>query len=122
MVRSSLPALTIWRTNLSVETAIPVDLSAGGEDALIVRPDAEVKVHALPPGGTAFLRQLVDGASVWDAATAGRTASAAFDLSGNLASLVQMGATTGWYSPEDLPGGWAESTARVGPRSHAVSR
>lgn len=40
IVCSKLPVLTIWRTNLPGETAVPVDLSAGGEDVLIVRPDA----------------------------------------------------------------------------------
>jgi len=102
VVRSSLPALTIWRTNLPGESAIPVDLSAGGEDALIVRPDAEVAVHLLPLGGAAFLRALSAGENVTNAATAGCTASAAFDLSENLAGLMQTGAITGWYSPRNL--------------------
>ncbi|MDE1937954.1 MAG: putative DNA-binding domain-containing protein, partial [Alphaproteobacteria bacterium] len=55
VVRSRYPALSIWRMNIADGVPAPVDLEAGGEDVLVVRPEAEVEVRSLPPGGVAFV-------------------------------------------------------------------
>ena len=38
LVDSRFPAITIWSTNIEVGEPVPVDLEAGGENALIARP------------------------------------------------------------------------------------
>ena len=92
LVRSRFPALTIWRMNSDDGVPAPVDLEAGGEDCLVVRPDADVEVRSVPAGGAAFVEKLGEGATLSDASQAGLTASAEFDLSANLAGLISAGA------------------------------
>jgi uncharacterized protein len=97
-VRSSYPALTIWRANVARATPPPIDLAVGGEEVLLVRPGAEVQVRALPPGGAVFLRSLARGQVLATAAAAAATSprSAApagrFDLASHLAGLLDSGA------------------------------
>jgi len=91
LVPSRFPAVTIWRMNVSDAPITPVDFSVG-EDALIVRPDAEVEVRVVPPGGVAFVTALLAGETLGIAAEAGQSADARFDLAGNLAGLIGAGA------------------------------
>ena len=102
IVRSCLPALTIWRMNVADGVPGPVDLAAGGEDTLVVRPAAEVEVRSMPPGGAAFVTLLADGKSLAKATTAALTADPRFDLSGNLAGLIGAGVFVG-YSFREHP-------------------
>jgi hypothetical protein len=92
VVRSSFPALTIWRMNVAGGVAAPVDLEAGGENALIVRPAAEVEVRSLPSGGAEFIRSLAQGLSLVEAAKFALNASAFFDLASNIEALIGAGA------------------------------
>ena len=96
IVSSRYPALTIWRMNVDGGVPAPVDLEAGGEDALIVRPAANVDVRFVPPGGAAFVRRLGEGAPLGEAANAGLAASEEFDLSASLAGLISAGAFCGY--------------------------
>ncbi len=82
------PALTIWRTNIIDDMPQSVNSAAGGEDALIVRPDAEVEVRALLPGGADFLLALRDGSSMLHATKMAIAADRRFDLSANLSELI----------------------------------
>jgi Putative DNA-binding domain len=91
LVPSRFPAVAIWRMNASDLPITPVDFSVG-EDALIVRPDAEVEVRVVPPGGVAFVTALLAGKTLGTAAEAGQSADARFDLAGNLAGLIGAGA------------------------------
>lgn len=96
LVRSRYPALTIWRMNVADGVPGHVDLGAGGEDVLIVRPAADVVVHRVPAGGAEFLEGLGRGE---DLATAtGRAVShhSDFDLAGHLARLLDGGAFVGF--------------------------
>ena len=95
VVRSRLPSLTIWRMNVGDGVPEPVDLEAGGEDALIVRPEAEVEARSMPPGGAEFVAALAAGLSVTEAMKAALTADPRFDLSGNLAGLIGAGVFVG---------------------------
>ncbi len=101
-VHSPYPALTIWRTNVASAAPPPIDLSAGGEDALLARPEAEVQVRALPAGGGAFLRSLARGQTLADAAAAAAATVAraghpsGFDLAAHLALLLDSGALQGF--------------------------
>ena len=72
----------------------PVDLGQA-EDTLIVRPDAEVTVRRVPPGGAAFVAALAEGATLGEAAAAAMADDARFDLAGNISGLIAAGAITG---------------------------
>ncbi len=91
LVRSRYPVLTIWRMNASDAPITPVDFSVA-EDALIVRPDAEVEVRHVPPGGHAFVTALAAGETLLSAAETAQAADERFDLAGNIAGLLAAGA------------------------------
>jgi hypothetical protein len=91
LVRSRWPALTVWRMNVSDVPTTPVDFSVA-EDALIVRPGAEVEVRIVPPGGAAFVTALAAGETLLSAAETAQAADERFDLAGNIAGLFAAGA------------------------------
>ena len=94
VLRSQWPAQTIWTMNASGGEVRPVDLSRG-EDTLIVRPDAEVEVRTMPPGGATFVVALGQGLPLGEAAAAALADNARFDLAANIAGLIAAGAITG---------------------------
>lgn len=112
IVRSGLPALTIWRMNIGDGVPGPVDLEAGGEDALVARPAADVEVRAMPPGGAEFVRALAGGGSLGEATRSALRASLSFDLATHLAALIDAGAFTGYRLPRE---GSSAMTAAVEP-------
>jgi len=91
LVRSSFPALSIYRINVDDGVPQPINLSRA-EDCLIVRPAAQVSAHDVPPGGAAFVKGLAGGMPLQEAATAALAADQRFDLAGNLAGLISAGA------------------------------
>ena len=88
VITSRFPALTIWQRNLPGATLSPVDLDAGGQAVMLLRPDAEVMVFSLPEGGAAFLLSLQDGLTVGEAALSGFASTPRFDLQENLTGLL----------------------------------
>lgn len=103
IVRSPLPALTIWHMNVGDGVPEPVDLEGGGEDTLILRPAAEVEVRLIAPGGAEFVAVLAAGKSASEAAVAAVKANRAFDLSANLTMLIGAGAFVGCSFGDALP-------------------
>lgn len=93
MVRSSFAALTIFAANRDMEPAKTIDASIA-EDALITRPEFEVAVRRLPPGGATFLTSLISGHSLGEAAASAFGDTAQFDLATNIAGLIEAGAFT----------------------------
>ncbi|APG10005.1 DUF2063 domain-containing protein [Bradyrhizobium japonicum] len=93
VVRSSFSAVTIFAANRGTETAGSIDASAP-EDALITRPDVEVVVQLLPPGGAVFLTRLMSGWMLAEAAAAALEDAPDFDLATNIAGLFEAGAFT----------------------------
>jgi hypothetical protein len=91
LLRSRFPAQTIWTMNAADGEVRPVDM-AQAEDTLIVRPDAEVSVRRVPPGGAAFVAALGQGATLGAAAAAAMADDQRFDLAGNLSGLIAAGA------------------------------
>lgn len=91
IVRSQFPALTIWRMNVDDGVPAPVDLDSGGEDTLAVRPEADVEIRSIPPGGTEFITALAEGQMLVEAAKAALRAASGFDLTANLAALLSAG-------------------------------
>lgn len=96
MVRSQFPALTIWQMNVAGGVPAPVDLAVGGEDALIVRPVADVEVRSIPKGSLEFIQALSDGKPVLAALEAALIANSHFDLAANLSDLMGAGAIVGY--------------------------
>ena len=99
LLRSPFPAQTIWTMNASHGAVRPVDLGQA-EDTLIVRPDAEVTVRRVPPGGAAFVAAIRQGATLGEAAALALAEDARFDLAGNLAGLIAAGAIAAIVKPE----------------------
>lgn len=89
VVRSPFPALSIWQMNLADAEVRPLDIEAGGEDALVARPDAEVEIRELPAGGAAFLLSLADGEPLASAAERASRSCPQFDLTNHLTGLLE---------------------------------
>ena len=84
VLRSAHPVHAIWRYNATDDKS-PVRPAA--EDVLVSRPDDEVLVQLLPPGGAAFLLALQKGEPLGRAAAGASADAPAFDLGANLASV-----------------------------------
>src|SRR6185437_11720492 len=92
IILSSFPALSIWRMNIAGGVPGPVDLEAGGEDVLIVRPQADVEVRNAPLGGAELLVALGRGKSLDQAAEAALVVAPSFELAEHLTVLLSAGA------------------------------
>ncbi len=103
IVRSDWPVLDIWRTNTEDTDVRPVDLDAGGEDVLVVRPQWDVTLWPLPTAGADFIEALASSATLGDAAELAAHADAAFDPTTTLKLLVAAGCITGSRDVHDNP-------------------
>jgi hypothetical protein len=90
IVRSDFAAISIFAANRTEGPVGPIDATAP-EDALISRPGLDVVVRRLPPGGAIFLTRLVSGETLGEAASAAFEASTSFDLSANIAGMIEAG-------------------------------
>jgi len=105
VVRSSFPALTIWRMNVGDGIPGPVDLAAGGEDALVLRAGAEVEVRTMLPAAAQLLAMLASGRSLGEAAAAAMEVCTSFDLAGHLTALLEAGVFIGYrLCPHEVRG------------------
>jgi hypothetical protein len=103
IVCSRFPALTIWQMNVDGGVPGPVDLVAGGENALLVRPEADVEVRSIPNGSPEFIHALKSGRPVLAAFEEAIAADPSFDLLANLSDLIQAGAMVGFgFAQEPL--------------------
>jgi Putative DNA-binding domain len=93
IVYSRFPALTIFAANRS-DGPVGRITATEPEDALTTRPGLEVIVRRLPPGGAIFLQSLIAGEPLGAAAAAALADSPAFDLSANIAGMLEAGAFT----------------------------
>ncbi len=91
LVRSRFAAVTIFSANRQDGEVGATDASVA-EDALIVRPQLDVSIRILPPGGAAFLEALFTGRPLGEAAEAALEESAAFDLGANITGMIEAGA------------------------------
>jgi len=94
IVRSAYPAVTIFAMNRREAPVSPI-CSTDSEDGLVTRPDHEVLVSKLPPGGAVFLSRLIDGASLDVAVSEAFTDTPSFDLQVNLAGMISAGVFIG---------------------------
>lgn len=90
LLRSPHPVATIWSAHQTAGDVIP---PAGweAEDVLVVRPQAEVRIHLLPAGGYEFVVALAAGSTVQVAAEAAQAHSAEFDAGDHLVGLAGLG-------------------------------
>jgi hypothetical protein len=93
IVRSRFSAVTIFAVNRGAEPIGRIDASVP-EDALITRPDIEIAVRHLPPGGADFLIALMSGRTLGEAAAAVLEATPGFDIASGIAGMLQAGAFT----------------------------
>jgi len=100
VVRSSFSAVTIFAANRGRESKGRPDVTTP-EDALITRPDADVAVRSLPPGGAIFLTALMSGQPLGEAAASALNASPDFDIAANIAGLIEAGAFTSVISGDE---------------------
>lgn len=93
IVRSPFSAVTIFAAN---RDEAPVERIAAStpEDALITRPEFDVTVRRLPPGGAVFAASLASGRSLGEATASALEASPEFDIASNIAGLIEAGAFT----------------------------
>jgi Putative DNA-binding domain len=93
IVRSRFSVVTIFAANRREAPVEQIDASLP-EDALITRPDLDVVVRHLPPGGAVFLTNLIAGRSLGEAAALALDASPAFDIAAHIAGMIEAGAFT----------------------------
>lgn len=93
VVRSHFPTVTIFAANRNGDPAGPI-LNAEPEDALVTRPEMDVVVRRLPPGGARFLTSLAAGEPLGTAAAVAIADSPDFDLPANIAGMLEAGAFT----------------------------
>lgn len=91
IVSSPFSVATIFAANRGEAAQGRIDASAP-EDALITRPDLDVVVRRLPPGGAVFLGGLMAGQSLGEAAAAALLAAPSFDISLGVAGMIEAGA------------------------------
>ncbi len=107
VVRSSYPIVALWQTNIEGAIPIGIDIDGGGEDALIVRPVAQVEVHVLPAGAAAFIDTIAAGTPIVGAMNTALLDDPRFDLGGTLAGLIECRAIIAWNPTEansdDMP-------------------
>jgi hypothetical protein len=99
IVRSRYGVVSIWEAHRGTNTPSEVDASAP-EDALVIRPDLDVEVHRLPPGGAVFLLTLLEGATFREAARRAAASDRRFDLVAGLTALLVGRAITGFIGAE----------------------
>jgi hypothetical protein len=91
IVRSRYPAVAIFAMNRADGPITPL-YSDAAEDALITRPQMEVMVRRLPPGGASFLAHLIKRETLETAAAAAFAQAPSFDLAANIAGMLEAGA------------------------------
>ncbi|KLU26191.1 hypothetical protein EOS_10330 [Caballeronia mineralivorans PML1(12)] len=93
IVRSPYPAVAIFAMNRTDGPVAPLR-SSEPEDALVTRPERDVVVSRLPPGGATFLISLLGGASLGEAVAAAFQEAPSFDLQANLVGMISAGVFT----------------------------
>ena len=88
IVTSRYAIVSIWEAHVHGCNPSVIDSSVP-EDALIARPDLEVEVHRLHPGGALFITKLLGDATLRAAADAAARADSRFDLVSNLSGLLR---------------------------------
>jgi hypothetical protein len=89
LLRLATPAATVW-ASAQVSNGSVAPTEGLGEEALITRPDCDVRVRVLPPLAYDFDLKMREGATLIEALTA--LDDPAFDFGTHLVGLVESGA------------------------------
>jgi hypothetical protein len=89
LLRFATPAASVWASVQNVDQSVALT-KGQAEDALITRPDCDVRVRVLPPLGYDFALKMQEGATLVEALTA--LDDPAFDFGAHLVGLVESGA------------------------------
>jgi len=96
VVSSPYPIVSIWQTNMFDDEVRTIGPDAGGEDAMIARPEMSVEVRTLPPGAAAFIAALNEDTPLGEAAVRASETDDGFDLATNIAGLIDAGVIIGY--------------------------
>lgn len=88
IITSNFPLLSIWEWNSIDNEVQKPAIPETGESVLVARPEMDVEVRRLPPGGAAFLQALHNG-ETFGAAAADGAAVNGFDLTLNITGLIE---------------------------------
>jgi len=92
LVRSTYPIFRIWHVNQEGYVGDQkVNLDAGPETVLLVRPELKVELRRLDPAKSAFLKTLESGNNLGEAVEASLKFSPDFDLQSALARYLSSG-------------------------------
>jgi hypothetical protein len=89
LLRFATPAASVWASAQNVDRSVALT-KGQAEDALITRPECDVRVRVLPPLGYDFALKMQEGATLVEALTA--LDDPAFDFGAHLVGLVESGA------------------------------
>ena len=95
LLSSPFPALSIWQMNIDEGVPQPIEFDQP-ENAVFLRPSAEVQVRLVKDASFAFLKNLARGETVVAALRAAARKDEMFDLGTNLAELFGLGAFVQW--------------------------
>lgn len=98
-LRSSHPVFSLWVAHQGASDLHAVDLAVG-EDALIIRPDCDVRVLSFPTGGVELLDALSRGVTLAEAIGHAASTVIDFDLPRQLAGLIENGLLTRLIHPD----------------------
>lgn len=101
-LRSSHPVFSLWAAHQGVPDLHAVDLAVG-EDALVIRPNCDVRVLSLPAGGVELLDALSGGVTLAEAIGHAASTVIDFDLPRQLAGLIENGLITRLIHPDGEP-------------------
>lgn len=91
IVRSPYPAIAIFAMNRGDSPVGPIEI-VEPEDALITRPQDEVVVRRLPPGGAVFLASLISGESLGVAAATACEVEPSIQIAACITDMIEAGA------------------------------
>lgn len=91
LVRSAYPVATIWAAHQSTGEVRPPQ-AWKAEDVAVIRPEADVLLHRLPPGAHGFIAALMAGAGVREAVAPALEEDENFDPGHHLMGLFHVGA------------------------------
>lgn len=95
ILRSAYPVVEIWAAHQGAGAVAP-PARWDAQDALVVRPDADVRVSTLGAGVYEFIGALACGRSVQDSAGPALRIEAEFNVGDILVNLFRMGLITGF--------------------------
>ena len=96
LLQSDYPVVSIWQANIRGDDLSSIDLSGGGEEALIIRPLLNVEIVKLPSRACDFVTALASGIALGEANIRALDGDGEFDLQLTLSGLMRARAIIGY--------------------------